>query len=45
MPFIWGQIVAWNIKFSGSGAVDLIYRPCNDQVEVCSSGAGTQLIQ
>jgi hypothetical protein len=44
-PFIVGQIVTWDLTYSGSGAVDLVYRPCNPQAEVCSSGLGTQLVQ
>jgi hypothetical protein len=43
-PFIAGQIVTWDIKFSGSATVDLIYRPCGI-ADVCASGLGTQLVQ
>lgn len=45
IPFIYGQLVAWDVTFGGSGAVDLIFRPCNDKEDVCASGLGTQLIQ
>lgn len=45
VPYIWGQIVAWDINYSGSGAVDLIYRPCDNTQNVCASGFGTQLVQ
>lgn len=45
IPFITGQIVAYDMTFSGNGAVDLIYRPCNDKADPCASGLGTQLIQ
>jgi hypothetical protein len=44
-PYIWGQIVAWDISYGGNGAVDLIYRPCNDTQDPCASGIGTELIQ
>jgi Flp pilus assembly protein TadG len=43
-PFIAGQIVTWDLKFSGSAAVDLIYRPCGI-ADVCASGLGTQIVQ
>lgn len=45
IPFIFGQLVAWDISFGGNGTVDLIYRPCDDKQDVCASGLGTQLIQ
>jgi hypothetical protein len=45
IPFILGQLVAWDITFGGNGTVDLIYRPCNDKQDVCATGLGTQLIQ
>lgn len=45
VPYIWGQIVAWDLNYSGSGTVDLIYRPCDNKEDVCASGFGTQLIQ
>jgi Putative Flp pilus-assembly TadE/G-like len=45
IPFITGQIVSWDIAFSGNGAVDLIYRPCDDKADPCASGLGTELIQ
>lgn len=43
-PFITGQIITWDITYRGSAAVDLIYRPCDEQ-NTCASGLGTQLIQ
>jgi hypothetical protein len=43
--FITGEIVAWDMAFSGSGTVDLIYRPCDDKADPCASGLGTELIQ
>lgn len=44
-PWILGQIVAWDIKFGGNSAMDLVYRPCNDTEDPCTTGLGTQLIQ
>jgi Putative Flp pilus-assembly TadE/G-like len=44
-PWITGQIVSWDIDFSGNGSVDLIYRPCGESEVSCASGVGTALIE
>jgi Flp pilus assembly protein TadG len=44
-PWIYGQVVAWDVKWSGNGSIDVVYRPCQPGSTPCGTGPGTSLIQ